>query len=396
MTAGSRDTSAAPVSTLPLLDHGFRPFFLGAGLWAALAVMLWAATLGHGLHLPTAFAPAAWHAHAMLFGFLGAALAGFLTTAVPNWTGRAPLRGAPLGGLALLWFAGRVACLTSAVIGPVAAAVIDVGFFVALVAFVLLELVAAKNWRNLLVVGGLAGVAGANLLTHLGPITGLDTGYGNRLGVGMFALLIVLIGGRIVPAFTRNWLKQAGETRLPAMWGRFDSVAALLMLAAVVSWVVAPASGATGALALAAGAINAVRLIRWRGWLACREPLILVLHLGYLWLAAGFLLLGWQALQPGLIGTSALHVLTAGAMGTFVLAVMTRASLGHTGRPLHANRPTLALFAALKIAFVCRVAAPLLPTFYLPLLTAAGVAWAVAFGGFALIYAPMLLAARQR
>ncbi|MBK1669998.1 hypothetical protein CKO28_18345 [Rhodovibrio sodomensis] len=388
-------TTAAPAPTLPLLDLGFRPFFLGAGLWAAFAVLLWGAVLGHGLQIPTAFTPAAWHAHAMLFGFLGAALAGFLTTAVPNWTGRPALRGLPLGGLALLWLAGRAACLTSGAIGAVPAAVVDVGFFVVLAGLVLREVVAARNWRNLFVVAGIAAVATANLLVHLGPIAGLDTGLGNRLGVGGFALLIVLIGGRIVPAFTRNWLKQAGETRLPATWARFDSAVALVTVAAVAGWAGAPDSALAGVLALLAGALNAVRLSRWRGWLARREPLILVLHLGYAWLAAGFLLLGVQTLQPGLIGTSALHALTAGAMGTMVLAVMTRASRGHTGRPLTADVPTLLLFAALTLAVACRLAAPLLPALYLPLLSAAALAWAVAFGGFAATYAPMLLSPRK-
>ncbi|MDZ7711829.1 MAG: NnrS family protein [Rhodovibrio sp.] len=273
--------TAAPPAQIPLFELGFRPFFLGAGLWAALAILLWGAALGHGLQLPTAFAPATWHAHAMLFGFLGAALAGFLTTAVPNWTGRPALRGWPLGLLALLWLAGRAACLTSAEIGPVAAAVVDVGFFVVLAGLVLRDVVAARNWRNLFVVAGICGVAAANLLVHLGPIAGLDTGYGIRLGVGVFALLIVLIGGRIVPAFTRNWLKQAGDARLPAMWGRFDSVVALVTVATVAAWVAVPQAGVTGVLAIAAGGLNAARLTRWRGLLARREPLILVLHLGY-------------------------------------------------------------------------------------------------------------------
>ena len=390
----AQSATAAPAAGAALLDRGFRPFFLAAGLWAALAILLWGAALGHGLRLPTAFAPATWHAHAMLFGFLGAALAGFLTTAVPNWTGRPVLRGAPLAALALLWLAGRAACLVSGVIGPVAAAVVDVGFFLVLDGLVLREVVAARNWRNLFVVAGICGVAAANLLVHLGPIAALDTGYGTRLGVGVFALLIVLIGGRIVPAFTGNWLKQAGESRLPAMWGRFDSAVALVTLATVAAWVAIPQAALTGVLALAAGVLNAARLARWRGLLARREPLILVLHLGYAWLAAGLLLLGVQTLQPGLVGTSALHALTAGAMGTMVLAVMTRASRGHTGRPLTADVPTLLLFAALTLAVACRLAAPLVPALYLSLMGAAALAWALAFAGFAFVYAPMLLGPR--
>ena len=386
--------AAAPPVQIPLLDRGFRPFFLGAGLWAALAILLWTSSLRGWVVLPTAFAPIDWHIHAMLFGFLGAALGGFLTTAVPNWTGRPALRGGPLAALALLWLAGRAACLTSGAIGAVPAAAVDVGFFVVLAGLVLREVVAARNWRNLFVVLGIAGVAVANLLSHLGPIAGLGTGFGNRLGVGVFAMLIVLIGGRIVPAFTRNWLKQAGGTRVPPMWGRFDSAAALVTLTAVVVWAAAPQSAVAGGLAVGAGALNVARLARWRGWLAWREPLIWTLHLGYAWLAAGLLLLGVQTLQPALVGTSALHALTAGAMGTMVLVVMIRASLGHTGRALTADVPTLLLFFALTLAIACRLAAPLVPAVYLPLLGAAAVTWALAFGGFALVYARILLSPR--
>ncbi|MBK1696571.1 NnrS family protein [Rhodovibrio salinarum] len=380
----------ASAHTIPLLDRGFRPFFFGAGLWAALAILMWSATLGHGLQLPTAFAPVTWHAHAMLFGFLGAALAGFLTTAVPNWTGRPALRGAPLAALAGLWGLGRVACLTSGIVGAVPAAVVDVGFFVALGVIVLREVLAAGNRRNLLVVVGISGVALANLLVHLGPIAGVDRGYGIRLGVGMFALLIVLIGGRIVPVFTRNWLQSHGSPRLPAMWGRYDSLTALATVVAVLAWTLLPDTRVTGGVMFGVGLLNAGRVARWCAWQAWREPLILVLHLGYAWLAAGFLLLGLQMLVPGLLGTSAVHALTAGAMGTMVLAVMTRATRGHTGRALSADVPTVLLFVALTLAVLLRLAAPLVPQLFLVLLGAAALAWAAAFGGFVLFYAPML------
>ena len=378
-----------------LLSQGYRPFFLGAGLWAALALALWAGALFRGVGLASAFPPSLWHAHAMLFGYLSAALAGFLLTAVPNWTGRMPLQGAGLAALALLWLVGRVATALSAALGPGTAMALDLAFFVALPAVAAREIVAGRNWRNLPIVAALTVLLAANALVHLGPVAGFDPQIGLRLGAGTFAVLIALVGGRVTPSFTRNWLGKRKEQRLPAPTGVGDRLVLAATVLAMLAWTVRPDWTVTAGLAAAAGAGNLWRLARWRGHRTWREPLLLVLHLGYLWLAVALCLLGAAGLTAAVPDTSALHALTAGAMGTMPLAVMTRATLGHTGHALTAGAGTVAIFALAIAAGALRVAAPLAPSLYMPLLAASAAAWIAAFALFFVLYLPLWLRPRR-
>jgi len=373
-----------------LLQQGFRPFFLAAGLWAAGALILWPAMLTGAVALPTAFDPVTWHAHEMLFGFAGATIAGFLLTAVPNWTGRLPLQGLPLAGLAALWLAGRVAVAVSAWTSPPAAAALDLAFLAALLGAVAREILAGRNWRNLPVCLALATLLLANALTHLDALGLAATGpAGIRLGTAVLVALITLVGGRIVPSFTANWLKKRGETRLPAPFGRFDQATLLLTLAALLAWTMAPAGQLTAVAALAAGLANALRLARWRGHRTLAEPLVAVLHLGYAWIPAGLFLTDIGAWSPDLVPPVAgLHALTAGAIGTMTLAVMTRATLGHTGRALTAGRGTLVIYACVTLGALFRVVAPIAPD--LPMLSLSALLWAGAFLLFAAVYGPLL------
>lgn len=397
--------TAAPTGGIPryrtwhgpaLLGHGFRPFFLGAALWAAGALALWLAALGGRLALPTAFDPITWHAHEMVFGFAMAAVTGFLLTAVPNWTGRLPLQGLPLAGLAALWLAGRVAVTASGTIGAGPAAVVDLAFPAVLLAAVLREIVAGRNWRNLPVCAAVAVLLTANALTHLEALgLAATSGLGLRLGIATLVALISLIGGRIVPSFTTNWLKRRGEARLPASFGAADRASLALTVAALLAWTAAPAAMPTAGLALAAGLAQALRLARWRGHRTLAEPLVWVLHLGYAWVPAGLLLIGLAGLWPAALApTTALHALTAGAVGTMTLAVMTRATLGHTGRTLAADAGTAAVYVLVTAAAVARVLSAVVPGAYVALLTISGVLWLAAFGLFVALYGPKLLAPR--
>jgi uncharacterized protein involved in response to NO len=349
-----------------------------------------------GLALPTAFDPVTWHAHEMLFGFAGSAVAGFLLTAVPNWTGRMALQGRPLAALAALWLAGRVAVAFSAVTGPHAAAALDLAFPAALLGVVAREIVVGRNWRNLPVCLALAGLLAANALTHLDAIGLAATGSaGIRLGTAVLVALITLVGGRIVPSFTANWLRKRGEARLPAPFGRFDLAIVVLTATALLAWTIAPTAPATAALALAAGLANALRLARWRGHRTLAEPLLWVLHLGYAWIPAGLLLTSIGAFSPGLLSPVAgLHALTAGAIGTMTLAVMTRATLGHTGRALTADRGTVLIYACVSLGGVLRVGAPMIPGAE-ALLPISGALWGAAFLLFARIYGPLLVRPRN-
>lgn len=208
-----------------LFAYGFRPFFLAAGVWAFVAMAVWLTALTAGANLPSAMPPQQWHAHEMLFGFAIAAVAGFLLTAIPNWTGRLPLQGLPLAGLAGLWLAGRLAVATGAWIGAVPAAVLDLAFPAVLLAATVREVAAGRNWRNLPVVVALGLLAAANLLTHLETAVLTETAsLGERLAVGVLAMLVGLIGGRIVPSFTTNWLKRRGDPDLPPPFGLVDKL----------------------------------------------------------------------------------------------------------------------------------------------------------------------------
>ena len=382
-----------PWSGPSLFAYGFRPFFLAAAAWACIALLLWLASLAHGLPLPSAMAPLAWHAHEMLFGFAMAAVGGFMLTAIPNWTGRLPLSGRPLAALAGLWLIGRVATLTSAWIGALPGAVLDLAFPAVLLAMVLREVAAGRNWRNLPVCAGAALLLAANLLTHLEPLGFADaTALGQRLGIGTLAMLVSLIGGRIIPSFTTNALRREGETRLPAAFGPFDKAVLAASLVAVLAWVSVPEQAVTGVLLVLAGLGNGLRLARWRPLATRREPLLWVLHLGYAWLALGLVLMGADALR-GTYGQH-LHALTAGCFATMILAVMTRATLGHTGRELRAGRATTAAYLLVTLGALARVAAHAFPAVYLPMVTAAGLGWLAGFVLFLAVYGPMLLRPR--
>ena len=336
---------------------------------------------------PTTFPPSIWHAHEMAFGYGGAVVAGFLLTAIPNWTGRLPLQGGPLAALVIVWLCGRLAVLCSNAIGAPLAALIDLAFPVGFLGVITREIVVGRNWRNLPMVGALALLFLGNALTHidaLGLAPAADIG--NRLGVATLLMLISLIGGRIVPSFTRNWLvKQDPEAPTPAPFDLVDRFALAATGVALLAWAVAPQIRPTPWLALVAGGALVARLARWRGENTLAEPLLWALHLGYGWLSFGLLLLGINGLAPFLPPTSALHALV-GAIGTMTLAVMTRASLGHTGRALVAGHRTTAIYIMITLAALLRLFAPLLGAHYVVGLSLAAITWCGSFGGFALFY----------
>jgi uncharacterized protein involved in response to NO len=378
-----------------LLTYGFRPFFLGAALWAALAMALYVPMLTGAVSLPTALDPVSWHAHEFLFGYLGAVIAGFLLTAVPNWTGRLPIVGWPLGALAALWLIGRAAVAASALLPPLAVAVADLALPVALGAVIAREIVAGRNWRNLIVLAMLGVFALGNAVFHWEAARGgyPAQGYGLRFGLAAAVMMIAVVGGRIVPSFSRNWLVRRGPGRLPAppMQG-FDKAALLVLLAALALWIAAPGAAATGAALALAGALHLVRLSRWAGERTTPEPLLWVLHAGYALLPLGALAVAVETLAPGAFGgAAAQHVWMAGAIGLMTLAVMTRATLGHTGRALAAGAGTTAIYLALLAALLARLAAGLWPGEAGVLHAVAGLAWIGAFGGFAALYGPLLL-----
>jgi uncharacterized protein involved in response to NO len=377
------------------LSYGFRPFFLLGAIYAGLIVLAWLPIFYGRLHMWTAFSPIDWHVHEMLYGFLPAAVTGFLLTAIPNWTGRLPIQGMPLLTLVAVWIAGRVAVTFSAEIGWLPAAIIDVSFLALVVAATAREIIAGGNWRNLKIEGMVTLLLAGNIAFHIEAHLHGSAEYGTRIGIAAVVLLIVVIGGRIVPSFTRNWLVRENPGRLPVPFARFDVVTIGISAATLALWVAQPFGQPTAAVLAAAGILHIVRLARWAGDRTWRDRLVLVLHVGYAFVPLGFLLASAGAL--GFVATGAgIHAWMVGAAGTMTLAVMSRASLGHTGNALAASPVTQMVYVAIIIAALTRIGASLEPAWSGPLLSISALAWTSAFFGFAGSYGPMLIGMRPR
>jgi len=372
------------------LSYGFRPFFLCTALFAAIVIPIWALIqMGTG-EVKFLYAARDWHAHEMLFGFLPAAITGFLLTAIPNWTERPPLRGVPLFLLVALWLSGRLA-IAIPWPAPLVAAVIDATFLVVLAAFVWREISAGKAWDRTPIGVIISLYAGANILFHLLALRGAETDLPERMPLALMMMLLALIGGRIIPTFTNDHLARQGLPEQVTSFTRFDGLSLVVQAIGAIAWTAEPQAMETAWILVTVGLLHAIRLSRWHAWTAWREPLVLILHLGYGWLALSLVLLGGSILGWGLQTADAVHALTTGAMGAMTLAVMTRASLGHTGRPLHAGPMTAVIYVLVNLGALVRVFGPAigLPTNLM--LGMAATAWSGAYLLFAALYGPLLI-----
>ncbi|MBX9633723.1 MAG: NnrS family protein, partial [Magnetospirillum sp.] len=319
------------------------------------------------------------------FGFLPAVITGFLLTAMPNWTDRPPLKGTPLLALVTLWLAGR---LTIAMPWPtpLVSALIDAGYLAVLAAIVWREIIAGKAWDRAPIGIVISLYAAADILFHVLALRGSETDLPERMAVALMMLLLALIGGRVTPSFTSDYLAERGlPDQLPS-FSRFDGLTILLTVVAALSWVVQPQARTTGWFLIIAGLANSVRLARWRGWLTWREPIVLILHVGYGWLAFSLLIIGGSILGFGLKPADAVHALTTGAVGSMTMAVMTRASLGHTGRPKQADRLTIVIYMLVSLGALLRVFGPMTGLQPNLVLGAAAAFWSGAYLLFAALY----------
>ncbi len=307
--------SGSPHEGLAVLSYGFRPLFLLAGIFAVLSVGLWLPEYEGEISIPTTFSPVSWHAHEMLYGYLVAAVSGFLLTAIPNWTGRLPFQGRPLALLVGLWLAGRIAIAISAHIGWVLAMLVDCSFLLAFVGVTSREVLAGSNFRNLKVVALVSVLLIGNLTFHLEAHRSENADYGIRIGIAGMMMLVMVIGGRIIPSFTRNWLARQTDGRMPIGFNRFDVAAIGISAVALLVWVVSPVAQTTDTLLFAAGLAQLVRLARWAGERTWRDRLVLVLHIAYLFVPVGFLLLAASD-KFGVPPSAGIHAWTIGAMAT--------------------------------------------------------------------------------
>lgn len=379
-----------------ILSYGFRPFFLLGAAYAGLSILFWIpAYMGH-IETFSAFAPVDWHIHEMLFGYLTAIMTGFLLTAIPNWTGRLPVLGLPLLALILIWIAGRFAVFFSASIGWQAAAIIDAAFLAAVAVAAAREILAGKNWRNLKVLIPVAVLFIANICFHIESQTAGISDISRRLGMAAAIVLIMIIGGRIIPSFTRNWLVREKPGRLPIPFNRFDGAAIAISAIALAAWCFQPNhTGTAAALALAA-LFQALRLARWAGHRTFSDPLVLILHIAYAFVPVGLALLSLSIFIPETVPlAAAYHALGGGAIGTMTLSVMTRAALGHTGRDLKADTSTCIIYVAVVLGALTRIVAAFLPA-ETTLLHVAATSWSGAFLYYALYYGGMLVRPRLK
>lgn len=382
-----------------LFSSGFRPFFFSAALFAGLGILSWVALYSGMVALDGSLDPLSWHAHEMIFGYLGAVLAGFTLTAVANWTGRPPVSGAWLAGLFILWLAGRVSMALS--LGgdfPVStAALIDVSFIPAFICLFAREVIAGGNKRNLVVVAAVSVFGSANVLFCLDVLGVYENELWLHLALGTIALLLALIGGRIIPTFTGNWLKAQGQdVSIPAM-GLLDKAGILLTALSALGWTFLPEQGLTAVLLVVAGCALLLRLSRWQGLKTVREPLLACLHIAYGFLGLSLIVTGLNIWVPeGVPAGSGLHLLTAGTIGLMTVVVMSRALLGHTGRALKST-PLLTVVLALVIGGgVMRFLAPWWPDHYSTLIGVSGIIWGGGFLLFACYVAPMVVRPRDR
>jgi uncharacterized protein involved in response to NO len=382
--------SRSPREGLAVLSYGFRPLFLLAGIFAVLSVGLWLPEFEGEISIPTTFSPIVWHSHEMLYGYLVAAVSGFLLTAIPNWTGRLPFKGRPLALLAGLWLAGRIAISMSAYFGWIVTMLVDCSFLLAFVAVTSREVLAGRNFKNLKIVALVSVLLIGNLTFHLEVRWSGNADYGIRIGIAGMLLLVMVIGGRIIPSFTRNWLARQADGRMPVAFNRFDVVVIAISALALLGWVVSPDAQVTSILLAAAGLVQLARLARWAGDRTWRDRLVLVLHIAYLFVPVGFLLLAASD-KFGIAPSAGIHAWTIGTMATLTLAVMTRATLGHTGRSLNANRATQFIYGSIVAAALLRIGAVLAVAQSQALLHLSALAWLLAFIVFATTYGPMLL-----
>lgn len=372
-----------------LFALGFRPFYLLAAAFAALSLPLWIGQYFGLLPRLGYLSAIAWHAHEMVFGFAAAVVTGFLLTAVRNWSGQPTPVGGALAGLAVLWLAGRVLLIT----GPaLPAAIVDVAFLPLVAWSIWRPLRRARN-RNQYFVALLLLFAVANFAFHLGqagiaPIAPVGAA---GAALGLLTVLVAIMGGRVIPAFTRNAIAQARVRRVKGL----DAAAVGVLALALISWLLALTELAVVALCVGAAVLNAARLWQWDPLATRAQPILWILHLSYAWIVLGMLLMALAHAGYAVTAATALHALSIGAIGGMIIGMITRTARGHTGRPLVATKAEVLAYILVHLAALSRVVLPLIwPRAYAPALVAAAVFWSVAFCIYVVMYWTILSRAR--
>lgn len=362
-----------------LFDDGFRPFFLGAAAVAALQVVVWVAFLGGWLTLPETVSPVVWHGREMVFGFAAALVAGFLLTAVANWTARPVTGPAGIAVLFALWLAGRVAPWLG--LTPTSAMYVSALFLPALALVIAVPIVRARNARNYPVLAILLAFAVTTIALALSP--SIEPLYA---AVDVLTVLMVLVGARVIPFFTGRRRPDLGVR----IGGPLALATVVLAIGALSLQWIAPGAGWVRAVHALAGVSVAACLLTWRSWRILHEPMLWILHAGYAWLGVGFLMRA-----ADLPGTAALHAVTVGALGYLAIGMMTRVALGHTGRELRAGPWMTAAFACIALAAPARMVAPFVPGELVHMsLAGSALLWSAGFTLYIIRFVPVMFRPR--
>jgi uncharacterized protein involved in response to NO len=386
LSSGKRAALGGPT----ILAYGFRVFFLLGAVWSVAMVAVWAVVYSRGGSVPVGFTPITWHGREMLFGYTGAILAAFLLTAPGFWTGARMPSGHKLGGFAALWMAGRLLPYAHGVLPVALIAAVDAAFFAALAAFLFRLFWRFRLWGNMALPALLAMMSAANAWSYTGRMHITAVTFGTEAMLYLVLMVIALIGGRVIPGFTRTRYPK-GSTR---DWRFLNQGAIALLAIAALSDLAAWPRGIAAACFAAAAAAHAARLYGWFTREIVREPFLWILYLAYAWLALGLAMKAAACLalvNPML----ARHAFTAGAIGTVTLGMMCRVTLGHTGRPIVPLRGTTVAFVLITTAAALRVLLPLVaPPLYRTAVVASAVCWVAAFGMYLVLYAPILIRPR--
>ncbi len=382
----------------PLLRLGFRPFFLSGAVFSVIAMTLWLLMYKGTLNTSPIGGGYWWHIHEMIFGFGCAVIAGFLLTAVQNWTGTRGAKGNTLLALFLLWFAGRVVVLYPELLGNNLSSLVDLSFLPAVAYILAKPIIAIKQYRNLFFVPLLLLFTLANLEMHFAvhyPAS-FNVTYAGYAGVMLVTFLMSVMAGRVAPMFTANGTKTTKVAPLP--W--LDMVSNTSLAIAMVSLLIQPLLGFYnvffGVLLIIAGIFQTIRWLRWRPWITLKVPLLWSIHIAMKFISFGLVLLGLSYLLPNVPSNHIWHLLTVGGMGGLILAMISRVSLGHTGRPLSPPKSMTMAYTLVSLASIIRAFGPwLLPDKTLLLIDISGGLWIGAFLIFTTSYAPMLMTSRK-
>ena len=381
---------------LAIWQIGFRPFFLGAAFWAAVSMLVWlgVADLGWSFNL-NGLPPINWHAHEMVFGYSLAVIAGFLLTAVPNWTNSPPAGGLLLFSVFACWLAARLSSVFASNTGLVFTAFFDLAFCLVLVLAIAIPVFKSKQYRQAAILVKILLMAVANLLFYLGAAGFIENGihYGLYAAFYLIIALILTIARRVFPMFIQNGL-QLSETLRNRRWVDISSIVVFLAFWVLEIFMLSPIASSWAALVLFV--IHSFRLYDWYAPTMWSKPLVWVLYLSYVFIVLGFALKAASLLGVLVAPIIVLHMFAIGGVGLVTCGMMSRVSLGHTGRNVHQPPKGLAvIFACIAISAFCRVLLPIaVPQYYLLSVTLSKLFWIAGFGGFLLLYTSMLIRPR--